>query len=176
MSETYYVYVDWTTEDCPRPYYVGYGLLTRVKSKRRSHHHRNLRLKYGFDRRIELETQDVTVAKQKEIELIAHYKTYVHADGYEFGANYTIGGDGTPGRKSGPISDDHKLAISKANSHPKSDETKTLMRNAMKGRRSDPAWLEKMREVSRKRWQDPEYRAKRVGMKYNKTPKGDGNK
>lgn len=88
-----YVYVDWTCEDIPRPYYVGKGNQNRIKNLVRNQLHENLRKKYGLRREVVLETDSYEDASLREIELIALYKTYVYDEG-NFGSNFTRGGEG----------------------------------------------------------------------------------
>ncbi len=175
ISETkekmFFVYVDWTTEDIPRPYYVGYGQRIRIINKHRNKHHTSIRQKFGFKREIVLVINNELLAKLIEISLIAELKTYIGVDGYSFGCNYTFGGDGSSGHRQPPCSPEHRQIMSEVNSHPKSDETKRLMSIAAKKRASDPEWIEKMRIVALQRWQNPEHRSKRIGMKYNRKVK-----
>lgn len=89
-----YVYEDWTTEQLPRCFYVGFGCAARIKNERRNKHHSNIKEKYGIYRIVVLTTWDECFAHQQEIYRIALHKTYVYADDYVFGANYTQGGEG----------------------------------------------------------------------------------
>jgi len=163
----FFVYVDYTTEVVPRPFYVGKGNAHRLQRKFRSKLHENMCRKHGCDRRIEFTTDEEEEAYSKECELIAKYRTYVFGGVEHWGANFTLGGDGVRGRHP-PLQAEHRLAISRANAHPKSEETKARMKRAAQRRASDPKWIRKMQEVAKKRWQDPAYIAKRIGMKYNK--------
>jgi hypothetical protein len=167
-AKMFYVYVDWTLEDEPRPFYVGMGSLKRVKNvSSRNNLHENISEKYGRSRRVEFETTSRDEALLKEIELISFYKTYFY-DKSSWGCNFTIGGDGTTGHTM-IMSDLHRKAISDANSHPRSDETKEKMKIAAHERASDPEWIEKMSNIARSRWENPDYREKmrdaRVGKK-----------
>jgi hypothetical protein len=95
----WYVYVDWTTEDKPRPYYVGKGDAQRLKVMFRNTLHENIKRKHGFNRQVVFETNDEIAALDLETKLIAEYRTYAHGgDGY-WGANFTIGGDGVSGMR-----------------------------------------------------------------------------
>lgn len=168
---TYYVYVDWTMEETPRPFYVGKGQQRRIENIRpRNKLHENLAKKHGLDRRIEFSSSIEEESYTKERELIAQYKTYVYGGEGYWGANFTWGGDGVRG-KHPSLKPHHKEAIGRANAHPKSEETKAKMKLAAQRRASDPVWIQKMQEVAKKRWQDPAYVAKRVGMKYKKESK-----
>jgi len=46
FENNFYVYVDWTLEDQPRAFYVGYGGKNRVARKTRNKHHTNIAKKY----------------------------------------------------------------------------------------------------------------------------------
>lgn len=90
---TQFVYVDWTTEEIPRPFYVGMGNASRIKYLVRNKLHENIRNKYGLRREIVLFTNFCEEAKSREIELIAFHRTYVYDEG-NFGSNFTRGGEG----------------------------------------------------------------------------------
>jgi hypothetical protein len=158
-TRKFYVYVDWTAECQPRPFYVGMGTLKRIKNmSSRNTLHKNISEKHGHQRRIEFETEIRDEALLKEIELISYYKTYFY-DELTWGCNFTIGGDGTTGHTM-VVSDEHKKILSEANSHPKSETAKENMRIAARIRAVDPEWIEKMSEILKERWKDPSYREK----------------
>ena len=91
----FHVYVDWTREKNPRPFYVGKGLLKRVGLSVRNKHHSHVSAKHGFDRRIILETFEEQEAFEEEIRLIKELATCVYDSNYNgIGCNYTWGGDG----------------------------------------------------------------------------------
>ena len=91
----YHVYVDWTTEDEPRPYYVGKGLTSRISLQIRNKHHTNVSNKYGFRREIIFSSYDDNACKQLEIQKIKEFHTFVQDPDYnQIGCNYTTGGDG----------------------------------------------------------------------------------
>ena|SRR3990167_7813337 len=71
----YHVYVDWTTEASPRPYYVGKGTGDRVEFVYRGEKHEHVRQEFGFDRRVVFHSDDDVVALDKEAELIAVLRT-----------------------------------------------------------------------------------------------------
>jgi len=97
--KNYYVYIDYTKEESPRPFYVGKGNGHRVSVKTRNKLHSNIKNKYGMDRKIVFNTSSEKEAFDKEIELIAFYKTNVtHGEGH-WGANFTDGGEGATGCK-----------------------------------------------------------------------------
>lgn len=90
----FYVYVDYTQESIPRPFYVGKGKGNRFDVIRRNCLHTKIVNEFGVNRIKVFETDSEVEAFQKEIELIREYKTYIHDNDYCFGANQTTGGDG----------------------------------------------------------------------------------
>ncbi len=165
----FFVYVDWTNEEIPRPYYVGKGQEKRVKSKRsRNKLHENLTRKYGLDRRVEFSTDSEQEAYNIERELIAKYKTYVHGNEGHWGANFSLGGDGSSGHVWAHTDETRQKLHLAHIGRKKSEETKRKMSEAARRRAADPVWREKMKLVASQRWQNPEHRKKRTGMKYNK--------
>lgn len=160
QEKSFFVYIDWTTEETKRAFYIGYGGKNRIGRKKRNNHHTNIMKKYGFKREIVFTTLDENNAKQLEIELISKYRTYVYSEHYVFGANYTVGGDGSRGHKQPPCSEEHKRILSEVNSHPKNEDTKALMKIAAQNRANNPEWRQKMSDVSKKRWEDENYRLK----------------
>lgn len=97
MFMKFKVYVDYTTEENPRPFYVGKGKEQRIRGIERNKLHTRIASKYGLDRRIVFETDDEVMAFDKERELIIEHDTYVYGGGW--GANFTLGGQGTSGAK-----------------------------------------------------------------------------
>lgn len=93
----YKVYVDYTTEDVPRPFYVGKGKDRRIRLRDRNELHRRISEKYGLDRRVIFETDNEDEAFAKEIALIAEHKTCIYAGDDHWGANFTLGGEGQSG-------------------------------------------------------------------------------
>jgi len=69
------VYVDWTTEPAPRPYYVGKGTLERVRNPYRGEKHEKVRNACGWERVTVMETDDEKLALDKEQELIRTLRT-----------------------------------------------------------------------------------------------------
>lgn len=109
----YYVYVDYTTEEHPRPFYIGKGNKRRIKSLSRNEVHSYIKTKYGCKRSIVLETHDEDEAFSFEKQLISEHKTNMHrANEGHWGANLTDGGEGPTGLKKPPLSPEHRLAIS----------------------------------------------------------------
>lgn len=96
----YYVYVDWTTEEFPRPFYVGKGNFNRTRRQHRNQFHSRIAKKHGFKRKIIFESEDENLCLIKEIETISSLKTFVNDENYNgIGCNFTIGGEGTSGHK-----------------------------------------------------------------------------
>ena len=95
----FYTYVDWTLENPSRPFYVGKGTADRVSLlQRRNPRHTAIRKAHGIRREVVLQTMDEREAMLRERELILELKTRGDVDG-EWGANFTIGGEGVVGRK-----------------------------------------------------------------------------
>ncbi len=169
LSKAYGVYVDYTLEATPRAFYVGKGQQARVKSVRRNRHHTNISKKYGIRRELVFETDDSTDAAAKEVELIATLKTYVYGDGYVFGANYTIGGEGAPGRKYKPTLETRKLigdAQRGKKCGPWTPEQRAARIAGMRGKKhvikDMDTYRKRCSENQKLRMQDPELR-KRTG-------------
>ncbi len=98
---TWYVYVDWTTEAEPRPFYVGKGNDARLNRLMRNRLHTNIKRKYGFAREVVMVTSVEEYAMNREKDLIAKYKTNVTKAGH-WGANLTDGGEGNSGGTRSP--------------------------------------------------------------------------
>lgn len=158
-EKRFFVYVDYTTESEARPYYVGKGVLARVRNlKARNKLHAHISEKYGLERKCVLEFVTEQEAFAEEKRLIAELKTYFYGGNDHWGCNFTLGGEGSAGHHSPPITDAHREILRKINSHPKSDETRSKMKEAAIRRANDPVWREKMRQVSEERWKNEEYR------------------
>ena len=106
----FYVYVDWTTEENPRPFYVGKGKRSRVSQRKRNKRHTNVAVKYGMNRVIQ-EVVDEQLAFREERRLIAEHHTYVYDLEYNgLGCNYTRGGEGSSGHVPG-VETRQKLSV-----------------------------------------------------------------
>lgn len=88
----YFVYVDYTEEVIPRPFYVGKGNKDRIKSFRRNAKHRKIASTFGIQRQIVYQTCCPYDALDLEIKLVAELST--RACGKNIGTNMTRGGDG----------------------------------------------------------------------------------
>ena len=97
LTRKFCVYVDWTTESVPRPYYVGKGNRHRVNHLPRNVVHNHIAEKYGHHRTIVFETDDPVEAFDLETRLVAEYKTYARGGEGWWGANLTKGGEGKRG-------------------------------------------------------------------------------
>lgn len=90
----YYTYIDFTTEDIPRPFYIGKGNKRRIGKLTRNDLHKNISTQFGCKRIIVFESEIEKEAHNKEIELIALYKTNIKKYKDSFGANKSDGGEG----------------------------------------------------------------------------------
>lgn len=92
---TFYVYVDWTTELVPRPFYVGKGSGGRFKRERRNWKHRQTRKQFGITREILFQSSVEPAAFTHEEDVIRELHTFVDDPSYNgLGCNFTAGGDG----------------------------------------------------------------------------------
>lgn len=114
-----YVYVDWTQEPAPRPFYVGKGTRGRLLSLHRSDLHDQYIREYGVHRIAVFESVDVDDVNGCERFLIKHYHTEA-AKGW--GANKNPGGAGQrPGVPKTP-EHRHKLSLANIGKHDHSGE------------------------------------------------------
>lgn len=88
----YFVYVDYTEEISPRPFYVGKGNKDRIKGFCRNGKHRKIAFTFGIQRQIVYQTCCPYDALDLEIRLVAEFGT--RAAGKNIGTNMTRGGDG----------------------------------------------------------------------------------
>lgn len=97
----YHTYVDWTTEECPRAFYVGKGNEYRTRNPERNQKHKHVRKTFGHRRVIIFSSNDENACLQKEIDLIQEYHTYYldEVADKEVACNFTLGGDGSSGYK-----------------------------------------------------------------------------
>lgn len=95
----FFVYIDWTTEDVPRPFYVGKGNSKRVRTlARKNQLHTSIVRKHGQRREVVLTTHDEQHAFERERQLIKELKTCAAGGTGWWGANFTFGGEGAAGR------------------------------------------------------------------------------
>jgi hypothetical protein len=139
----FYVYVDWTTEDSPRPFYVGKGNISRTRKLKRNDLHERIAKKYGIKREIIFESDEEELCLFKEIETISLLKTFVNDENYnQIGCNFTIGGEGTTGCK---YSEESKRVLSESRKGIQfTQEHIERIRNSLKGRKLPEDVKEKM--------------------------------
>lgn len=73
----WFIYVDYTTENQPRPFYVGKGILNRVLNRSRNTRHKNVSNKFGFNRVIVFSSFDEDFAYQIEEQLVDELHTFI---------------------------------------------------------------------------------------------------
>jgi len=94
----FFVYIDWTLESSPRVFYVGKGNERRVGLRDRDNSHwKRIASKYGWRREVVLATKDEAFALDEEKRFIKEHRTFQGYDDYLWGANKTLGGEGTSG-------------------------------------------------------------------------------
>ena len=153
LTHRFCVYVDYTTEEVSRPFYVGKGNEARVNSIPRNEVHSAIANKHGRQRHVVFETDDEDLALSVEENIIKELKTYVR-DGW--GANLTTGGDNSPMRDPFVAA---KVSASKMG-HSTSDETKHRISESIKLVQARPDVKRKMSEASRGRLHVSETRNK----------------
>ena len=96
---TFYVYIDWTQEEIPRPIYVGKALKGRVNCLKRNKKHTWAVSRFGQRREIVFETNDESLAFDVEITLIWFWDTFNpnFKDFDDLRCNHTRGGEGVSG-------------------------------------------------------------------------------
>jgi hypothetical protein len=132
----FYVYVDSTQEETPRPFYVGKGNSKRLDKLERNKFHDSISKKYGLSRTVVFETEHEQEALDKEIELISELKTYFFDNDESWGANFTKGGEGISGYV---FTEEQKMILSEACSGDK---------NGMFGKHHSEETIAKIKENS----------------------------
>ena len=139
----FYVYIDWTIENPPRPFYVGKGNINRTRRLKRNVLHERISKKYGIKREIIFESDKEELCLLKEIETISLLKTFVNDENYnQIGCNFTVGGEGTTGHK---YSEESKKVLSESRKGIQfSQDHIENLRNSLKGRKLPKDVKEKM--------------------------------
>ena len=157
----YQVYVDWTLETSPRPFYVGKGNVERVLNLERNDYHTNVKLKHGLRREVVMETLDEDEAYEREILIIASLHTFVNDPEWNgIGTNMTPGGEGirnpspdTRRKLSANGRKGNDVRWAKDGSHEKASALHKVYQNR-------PDVVERKRRTSssamKQRWADPE--------------------
>lgn len=155
----FYVYVDYTMENHPRPFYVGRGVETRLKSLCRNNKHTWVKNTLGIQRKAIIRSSDEQETLVYETVLIAALDTFNpdHRDHTDIRCNKTTGGEGTVGVK-------------------RSERTRALSSYAHKKSGSLPAYREKIAAIMRAKWANPAYRQRMVEAARNKPPMSDETK
>lgn len=149
---SFFVYIDETLEQSPRVFYVGKGNAERVGRRDRNVHWRRIAAKYGWNRRIVLETESEPEAYELEVALIRLHGTFEGDPEFGlWGANKTSGGDGRPGYEMS-IEQRQELSVLKVgNSHAlgyrHTEATKQKMRGPKKLTSSGKAALAAARKA-----------------------------
>lgn len=160
------VYVDWTTEEVPRAFYVGKGTDRRLRIISRNKLHAAIAAKHGFDRCVVFETDVEDEAHVKERELIAEHNTFVYGGGW--GANFTLGGEGTSGHpkphcagETHPMFGRRHTEESKRKNSESNKVAQAGEQNGMFGKHHSEETRKKIGEKSRGRVDSPETRQKK---------------
>lgn len=98
------VYVDYTKESLPRPFYVGKGTSSRVLLVKRNKKHAQVVEDFGIDRRVVFETDDEELSFVEEKRHIAELYTFIaDENASEIACNMTKGGSGMSGINKVPV-------------------------------------------------------------------------
>ena len=128
----WYVYIDWTAESKPRPFYVGKGDLSRVNQPKRSKRHSAIVELYGVKRVVVCTTRSESRSFRVERTLISKHRTYYLKS--EIGCNLTLGGQGTSGHKKSKEAKQKIREWHLGKKHPHTEETKKKISLTMKGK------------------------------------------
>jgi hypothetical protein len=95
----FHTYVDWTTEEIPRAFYVGKGNEFRTRNPERNQKHKHIRKTFGLRREVVFSSTSEKECFDQEILMIKEHHTFYHDDlaDKEVACNFTIGGDGAAG-------------------------------------------------------------------------------
>lgn len=146
LAKKYAVYVDWTTEEVPRAFYVGKGMLKRVQGLRRNRRHHMLSERYGIRREIVEWFDNEDGALTRETELIVEHKTHYYT--WKWGANFKLRDTGKNGvTQSDESNAKRSQALKGRKPHAFSAETRKKMSEAAKKRGAHPAALEGIRQA-----------------------------
>lgn len=141
----WYVYVDYL-HDTWRPFYVGKGLIIRVKFKPRNQMWKRIVRKHGFQRDVVFASMFEVECLRREVELIASLHTYRYDHDWNgIGCNFTRGGEGVSGFK-----------MSK-------NARQSMSRSAVR-RCADPVWRAEISKFHTTLWTKQEYRRKMMTL------------
>lgn len=152
----WYVYIDFTLENIVRAFYVGKGRKNRTYRIGRNKHHTNIRNKYGINRVLVYCSKDENDALNAEVILIKEHRTYVYADDYLFGANYSIGGHANSGCKL--TSEQLSRLVENVTKSWQDPIARQNHLNSLHKPETIAMISEKCRFAQKKNWQDPVYR------------------
>jgi hypothetical protein len=93
----FFGYIDFTTEDTPRPFYVGIGDAGRLRKQSRNKKHGHVLKKHGFNRRTVTHFDEWSSACEWEKLTIKEQGTLHYNNPNGIGCNFTMGGDGFAG-------------------------------------------------------------------------------
>ncbi len=152
---SFFVYVDWTTEEISRPFYVGKGNLGRVRQRKRNVYHSRVAQKYGHHREVVLMTSVEDLTLDVEIQYIAELKTQYGIPGH-WGTNLTAGGEGL---SNPPPEIRKKMSESHKRHPPDTPETRRRKSESAKRLNSDLTVRARKSKFMKGRIRSPEYRA-----------------
>jgi hypothetical protein len=169
----HHVYVDWTEEAIPRPFYVGQGDDYRLQRVQRNPKHTNVKNKYGIRREVVLTTEDASHALEVERLLVAELHTFVDdGEASSIACNWTPGGEGcshaqetrerirtsVTAQWQDPTFREQRRQAMRGKT--RSEETKRLLSRIGKGRKLSSEIIARRSESNRGSKRGPETRAK----------------
>lgn len=140
----FHTYVDWTSEEVPRPFYVGKGNEYRTRNPERNQKHKHVRNKFGHRREIIFSSQDERECLKLEIQLIQEYHTFYLDDcaDKDIACNFTKGGDGATGWV------------------PTDSQKKNISDGIKKAHSANPEYAKEIARLAKIRMNDPKFVAK----------------
>ena len=153
---TFYVYVDWTRENYPRPFYVGKGNANRIKVLGRNNKHTWVQKQFGIDRRIMCSTISEQFAFDLEVQLIVDNDTFNpnFKDYSDIRCNLTKGGEGASGYH---FSEEQRDKIKSYHNRLDVKIRKSLIQKVIQNRQD----VKKNKgEIFREKWKSDEFRTK----------------
>lgn len=98
VDVTFFVYVDYTAEPTPRPFYVGKGDCHRLRLMKRNAQHERVAATFGINRVVVFSTLNEAEAFEVEAQKISQLHTHVKDPlSQPVASNFTLGGNGARG-------------------------------------------------------------------------------
>lgn len=157
--DVFFVYIDWTTEQIPRPFYIGKGKFERIQIVERNEHWKHVADKHGWRREVVLATKDEAYAFLQEILGILEHGTFCGSNQYRWGTNKTAGGEGSTGHHHvwSEVQREKKRGLNNASTRPEVREQirqTLLVKKPLVGISKTISTLEKKSKITRQQAED----------------------